>query len=185
VVNKIVDFWNLVDIYNPDIIVTTESWLHQNISDMEIGRSDYKIFRRDRYERGGGVFICMKIEIDSIFLWTHQEVEMISVQISNKGENFDIISSYRPPNEYSFVTLYKLREKLDSIPLGRKLIIAGDFNLPGVNWYGQVIPSGEGQYLINSLIWEYGLTQVVHSPTGNNAILDVFSCSALGGSYGV
>jgi hypothetical protein len=38
-----------------------------NISDMEIGRSDYKIFRRDRHERGGDVFICMKIEIDCIF----------------------------------------------------------------------------------------------------------------------
>ena len=29
--NKALDFWNLVDTYNPDIIIGTESWLREKI----------------------------------------------------------------------------------------------------------------------------------------------------------
>jgi hypothetical protein len=30
ILNKIVEFWNLVDTYNPDVIIGTESWLRGN-----------------------------------------------------------------------------------------------------------------------------------------------------------
>jgi hypothetical protein len=31
ILNKSLDFWNLVDIYNPDVIRGTESWLREEI----------------------------------------------------------------------------------------------------------------------------------------------------------
>jgi hypothetical protein len=61
--NKALNFWNLVDTYNPDIIIGTESWLREDIGNTEIFRADFTTFRRDRNARGGGVFICVKNNI--------------------------------------------------------------------------------------------------------------------------
>jgi hypothetical protein len=50
---KILEFWNLNDTYNPDVVIGTESWISEEINNPEIFRDDYKIFRRDRYSRDG------------------------------------------------------------------------------------------------------------------------------------
>jgi hypothetical protein len=60
ILNRIFDFWNSVDTYNPDVTIGTESWLRDQISNAEVFRDDYTTFRRDRNTRGGGVFICVK-----------------------------------------------------------------------------------------------------------------------------
>jgi len=52
--NKSLEFWNLVDMYNPHIIISTESWLREDIGNAELFRADYTTFRRDRQARGGG-----------------------------------------------------------------------------------------------------------------------------------
>jgi hypothetical protein len=54
--NKYLEFWNLVDTYNPDII-GTESWLREQIGNTEIFRADFTTFRRDRHARRRGVFV--------------------------------------------------------------------------------------------------------------------------------
>jgi hypothetical protein len=41
------DFWNLVDIYNPDVIIGTEPWLREEISNAELFRDEYTTFSRD------------------------------------------------------------------------------------------------------------------------------------------
>ena len=56
--NKILEFWNLIDTYNPDVVIGTESWLSGEINNADVFRDDYIVFRRDSYSRGGGVFIC-------------------------------------------------------------------------------------------------------------------------------
>ena len=57
--NKALEFWNLVDTYNPDIIIGMESWLREEIGNTEIFRSDFTTFRRDRHDRGVGcVYLC-------------------------------------------------------------------------------------------------------------------------------
>jgi hypothetical protein len=58
--NKDLEFWNLVDTYNPDIIIGTESWLREQIGNTEIFKADFTTSRRDRHVRGGAVFICIK-----------------------------------------------------------------------------------------------------------------------------
>jgi hypothetical protein len=61
--NKALEFWNLVDAYNPEVIIVTESRLLEEIGNAEIFRAEFTTFRRDRYVRGGGVFICVKNNI--------------------------------------------------------------------------------------------------------------------------
>jgi hypothetical protein len=46
--NKILEFWNLIDTYNPDVVIGMESWLHEEINNAEVFRDDYITFRRDR-----------------------------------------------------------------------------------------------------------------------------------------
>jgi lipoate-protein ligase A len=60
ILNKSKNFWNLVDIYYPNVIIGKESWLRKEISNAEVFRNDYTTFRRDRNTGGGGVFICVK-----------------------------------------------------------------------------------------------------------------------------
>ena len=57
--NKILEFWNLIDTYNPDVVIGKESWLSEEINNSKVFRDDYITFRRDRCSRGGGVFICV------------------------------------------------------------------------------------------------------------------------------
>ena len=45
--NKILEFWNLIDTYNPDVI-STDSWLSEEINNAELFRNDYITVRRDR-----------------------------------------------------------------------------------------------------------------------------------------
>ena len=79
--NKALEFWNLVDTYNPDIIIGTESWLRVEIGKTELFRTDFKTFRRDKHVRDGGVFICVKNNIACSELWVDDEFQIITVEI--------------------------------------------------------------------------------------------------------
>jgi len=58
--NKILEICNFIDTYNPDVVIGTESRIREEINKTEAFRENYKVFMRDRYSRGGGVFICVK-----------------------------------------------------------------------------------------------------------------------------
>jgi len=174
--NKILDFWNLIDTYNPDVVIGTESWLSEEINNAEIFRDDYITFRRDRCSRGGGVFICVKNYIDCRELWTDEDFEMVAVEV--KGRNpkctWEVVGIYRAPNEDMRVierlaarTGYKGNST-------KRSIIGGDLNLPCVDWNGNAGGNNGTQVLINSLVWENGYSQVVDGPTRGAALLDVF-----------
>jgi len=53
---KVLEFWNLVDTYNSDVVIGTESGFKEDISNAEAFTSDFTTFRRDRPARGGGSF---------------------------------------------------------------------------------------------------------------------------------
>jgi hypothetical protein len=46
ILNNILEFWNLVDTYHPDVIISTESWLREDINNASKFRVDYTTFRR-------------------------------------------------------------------------------------------------------------------------------------------
>ena len=84
VYNKTLDFWNLTDTYNPDVVIGTGSWLSKEISNAEIFRADYTTFRRDRNIRGGGVFICVKNYITCTEIWVDDVYETIAVEVRGR-----------------------------------------------------------------------------------------------------
>ena len=99
--NKILEFWNLIDTYNLDVVIGTESWLSEEINNVEVFRDDYMTFRRDRCSRGGGVFICVKNYIGCRVLWTVEVFEMIAVEVKGRNPKFtwEVVGVYRASNK--------------------------------------------------------------------------------------
>ena len=89
-----------MDTYNPDVVIGTESWLKDDISNAEVFRADFTAFRRYRSARGG-VFICVKNIIASKELWVDEVFEMITVEVKGMDPKYMwvIIGIYRAPNE--------------------------------------------------------------------------------------
>jgi len=74
------EFWNLVDTYNPDVIIGTESYLREDFGKAEIFRADYMTFRRDRHASVGVLFICVKYNIACSELRFDDDFEILGIQ---------------------------------------------------------------------------------------------------------
>jgi len=174
--NKILEFWNLIDTYNPDVVIVTESWLSEETNNAEVFRDYYITFRRDRSTRGGGVLVCVKNYIDCRELWTDDDFEMIPVEVKGRDPKFtsEIVRIYRAPNEDMRV-IEKLARTTDYIGnYTKRSIIEGDLNLPYADFNGNASANSGTQALINSLVWGNGYSQVADSPTRGDALLDVY-----------
>jgi hypothetical protein len=99
--NKAIEFQNLVDTYNPHVIIGMESWLKEDISSADVFIADFTTFRRDKSAHDGGVFIYVKNAIVCTELWVDEDVEMITVKVKGMDPNysFEIIGINRAPNE--------------------------------------------------------------------------------------
>jgi hypothetical protein len=95
------DFWKLIDAYNSDAIIGTDSGLIEEISNAEVFRDDYTAFRTDRKTRGGGVFICIKKYIVCLGSRADGDFEIIAVEVKGRDAKFtwEITGICRAPNE--------------------------------------------------------------------------------------
>jgi hypothetical protein len=66
--NKKAETLNIIDSYNPDIIIGTETWLNDPVHNSEIFPPNYNIYRRDRRDGFGGVLVTVKADIVSEYL---------------------------------------------------------------------------------------------------------------------
>ena len=174
--NKVLEFWNLIDTYNPDIVIGTESWLNEDVNNAEVFMGNYITIRRDRYSRGGGVFICVKSNIEIKNTWADDDFEIVAVEIISRSHrhNWEILGVYRAPNDDSKV-LERLTDRAEKTTNPNKhSIIGGDLNLPRVDWKGKTESNNLTQLLVNRLIWDNGYSQVTKSPTRGDALLDVY-----------
>jgi hypothetical protein len=128
--NKALELWKLVDTYNPDIIIGTESWLREEIGNTEIFRTDFTTFRRDRHTPGGDVFICVKNNITFSELWVDDEFKISAVEVKGSDPKiaWEIVSIYRVPNN-DIRAVEKLAAQTELVGNFRKRsIIGGNLN---------------------------------------------------------
>jgi hypothetical protein len=99
--NKALEFWYVVDTYNPDVVKGTESLLKEDISNAEVFRPDFVTFRTDTSARGGRVFISVKNIITSTAFWADYDFEMIAVEVKGMNPIFtwEITGICIAPNE--------------------------------------------------------------------------------------
>jgi exonuclease III len=154
ILNKILEFCNLIDTFNPDVIISTELWLREETNNAEVFRDDYTTFRRDRSTGVGGVCICVKNYIDSRELWTNDEFEMMAVEVKGRDPKFtwEILGIYRAPNDNMRVMERLAARTAYTGHSTKRSIIGGDLNLPCVDWNGKAGCNNGTQAYINSLV---------------------------------
>ena len=91
-------FNTFVEIHQPDVIIGSESWLSPAIFSSELFPPNYNVYRKDREDGYGGVFIACGRNIFSENLPINTDCELVvcRIQLSNL-RSLIICSIYRPP----------------------------------------------------------------------------------------
>ncbi|XP_060567389.1 uncharacterized protein LOC132726133 [Ruditapes philippinarum] len=180
---KKASFWNFLESVSCDIICGCETWLNPTIYDAEVlpTNINYTIHRKDRPDSYRGSLILIKDNIVSepVEVNTPCDILFQKIKCINK-ETLIIGSAYRPTNndeEYSR-HLFKAISHICNKFKNATIWIAGDFNLPDINWSNNAINGHQYRKAINEqfllLEPELGFTQIVDFPTRGDNILDLF-----------
>jgi len=136
------------DIHDFDFIFLTETWLNDSTNQDVISIPNYVLFRKDRIaRRGGGVIIlvketikCTDVPIDIALPLT----DICAVDIFLNNAILRFICIYRPQAEVALerADISDLVNLLHSLSQNREFFyIAGDINLPDVDWSVNIAPS--------------------------------------------
>jgi hypothetical protein len=187
VIPKKGEFQNLVDSTNPDIVVATETWLEDGVHlDGEIGEvnkfsSQYKIYRRDRKDGYGGVFVAVSRNIISARAdELETDAEIVWVRINIKGSKTLYVSGFYRPQESDDKGHKEFKTSVARIAAypNANIWIAGDLNFPGIDWVSKILkPSCRYPTLHQDLLDtldDNALQQLVNEPTREQNTLDLF-----------
>lgn len=152
------------------VLVITETWLS---SGALISIPNYTFFSASRPQGGGGgvgIFVSDSLSPSQIGRpYSNIKFEAISVKITNNsGISLCIIGVYRKgsiANDPTFT--HEFQQYIDGLNLSCQYVIAGDFNMPDVDWgiMDAVRPMSK-EFL--EFVALSGLTQHVHHPTHTN-----------------
>ena len=142
-VNKLVEFANIVAMYDSKITAVTETWLTSSVQDGEILSPQFCIHRKDRCStlpdtRGGGVLLAVDNSLPSRRRKDLEPpCELLVCEIAPyASQKIAILLCYRPPNSdlRDFIhhlecTLFRVHREFTII------CMLGDFNLPLIDWH--------------------------------------------------
>lgn len=125
---KQTEFNYFINIHNPDIVLLSETWLKPK---HKFTVPNYKIYRTDRIEIGGGTAILIKSNIKHKTLNSPQSSsfnDTTGIRVFLNGQSISIFSIYSTD---------KIQESdiKNLINQDIKVIIAGDFNAKHKDWY--------------------------------------------------
>lgn len=166
--NKISAIEGVLLEYEPDVLIVTETWLNECIENCEFLPPNYTAYRRDRESRGGGVAVICKRSTVCTERSSPPEIECIACDMTLYGSLFTFIAVYRPPDSSEDYML-SFNDFLQSVFQNskRKIVMAGDFNLPYIDWVeykaGQVdvLPSRA----LLDVVFSLNMVQVVQGYT--------------------
>ena len=94
----------MLEYTEPDIIITSETWLHPGIAEKEVLPDNYRfVARKDRKsDPHGGVAIIAKSDIEGVELDLDTNTEFVAASFSCKDLKKPLIvgSLYRPPKQW-------------------------------------------------------------------------------------
>ena len=112
----------------------------------------YKMYRLDRNDGYGGIFISVKSNFSSQLIQYGESCELCAVKLRLTGcASMIIIGAYRPPNRDITYMQYLCDTITDiSIRCPHSFICcAGDFNVPDISWATESVSSYRYPLLIN------------------------------------
>lgn len=178
-----------------DVVTITETWLHNGHNNNEFFSEKYNIFRKDRIDsmvgesRGGGVLIAVKNEIDcdEYSIPEMKDLEAICVKIPLQTGNLFIYCLYIQPS--ANMDIYNSHvNAIRGLQVGSNdlLVVAGDFNLPNINWvenddsYDLIPLIGESESMksnisrhVTTAMTELGLSQLNEAINSSGNVLDL------------
>ena len=148
---------------------------------------NYNAIRKDRSIHGGGVLIAFRDDIVAEPLTNlNSNCEIVWTKVHfTRNKSIYFASYYRPPNDH-LQSLEALHESLTKLYRTQKtppnVVIAGDCNLPDINWSKQQITNNRTASKHNKLleiINEFGLQNMMNNPTRSDSgnILDLILTS--------
>ncbi|XP_072028441.1 uncharacterized protein [Amphiura filiformis] len=186
ITGKISELACCIDTNNPDVIIGTETHVDCSINSSELFPPQYQIVRKDSDFGSavrGGVLIAVKNDL----IATHRidldsNCEVVWISISVQGMKQIIVGAFYRSHQFGNTTEYldQLRDSLSKIKRSNRshIWLAGDFNLPGVDWDSQsVTPNSQYVGLSKHMLEiaaDFGLEQMVTKPTRGKNILDLF-----------
>ena len=123
-----------------DIIVFTETWLKNSVTDSQLKWDNFQLIRIDRArldnKSGGGICIYIRSSIDFEIIQDFQEVignhiEFLFVKVKPyMQKSINLIGIYRPPDGKHVDFVQSISRILDQIDRVRaETILIGDFNI--------------------------------------------------------
>lgn len=157
---------------NFDVIVFTETWLHENVSSSLINNCDYTTLRLDRQtkvasglvKKGGGLCIMIKkditIDLSHCVSISNQNIELFHVNIKKgMASRINIVGVYRPPTGNLANTVEELDCTVKTIRENFKgeVVCLGDFNVDVLKGHkpAQSLLSWASDAGLKQLITEY------------------------------
>ena len=177
---KRAELWHTIETAQPDIIIGTETWLKPDITNSEIFPPEmgYNVFRRDRKDGYGGVLIATRDYLVVQEIHQQEIIEAVAVKITLNSYPLTVVAAYRTPTNSSQEGMNNILNYMDMLDRKGALWIGGDLNLPDIDWKSETVAGHQYASTISSTFIDktrdLGLTQVVHKPTRNNKILDIF-----------
>ena len=174
-VNKICEMRAVVAMNNPDILIVTETWTNESISNEYLGIDGYDIIeRKDRNDtdkgRGGGILMYVKKVLYSWKIECETEFNQCGmIGIKRNSRDLRVAAVYRSPNSSkpNDDELCKWIEKMNG-----QYIIIGDFNFPDIRWKTGC-SGAKGRQFLETMADKF-LTQHVETATHNSGnILDL------------
>jgi ribonuclease P/MRP protein subunit RPP40 len=165
-----------------DIIGIAETWLGEEVGNVEIRIEGYKIYRKDRsqikHEKRGGVLLYVKNDIITCDCGDLNKIQAESIWckiVDKTGKGTEIVVGVcykRPAAEAKEIE--ELFKVLQMAAKGEVLIM-GDFNYPGINW--ETFESNNHGQAFRDLVMENFLIQHVREPTRESNVLDLVMSS--------
>jgi len=135
IVNKRLDFLAKLSTLTPGIVLITETYLDNTITDSEIFPPNYTVHRLDRNRHGGGVLIAVLDTFPSVACpdYGRAGVELLWIRLVISGKPTILGVLYRPPNFPDSCQL-ELQSSLSTLPPTAPILLCGDLNLSGIDW---------------------------------------------------
>ena len=130
---KLDDLRAVVAAQNPSIICIVESWLSEDISDLEMSIENYHLTRLDRNRHGGGILIYIHASLTwEVLLRGANDLEFLSLSLTSSGSlsKHCVSVLYRPPSSpVSFFDNVCTTPQFLSPHRFSSFVLVGDFNL--------------------------------------------------------
>jgi exonuclease III len=165
----------------PAVFACQETKIGKSVTSNTIEIANYRLFRKDRNEGGGGVAIYAHASLKPIQL-THgidSNLELVAVKCKTSMEHFIVATTYRPPSYPVTDYVEKLSDFINSLgSANNQLILTGDLNICALKSEFKIM-----QDLCESV----QMNQVIQTPTHKDRLIDHIYVNSLAkiNSHGV